>query len=206
MFDTRLRAIIDPPLNLMARRLAASGLTANQLSLFGLALALCAGAAVVAGVFWLALILILLNRLADGLDGSLARVSGATELGGFYDIVFDFLFYGLVPLAFALYAPQDNALPAALLLASFYANGATFLAFAAIAARTGRQTSAQGQKTIYYFAGVAEGAETIAVFCAMCVFPGAFGVIATLFAVVCFVSAAARIVMVRQLLSQEGDG
>ncbi|MEO1103141.1 MAG: CDP-alcohol phosphatidyltransferase family protein [Pseudomonadota bacterium] len=203
MFDSRLRPLIDPPLNRIAGWLAHTGLPANALTAAGLAVGLLAAAAIVAGWFWLALILIALNRLADGLDGPLARRNGASALGGYYDIVFDFLFYGAVPLAFALHDPAANALAAATLLASFYANGATFLAFSAVAANTGRKTEAQGKKAIYYFAGLTEGAETIIVFLAFCLFPAWFAVVAFVFAALCFISAAARIVMVRALLTEE---
>lgn len=208
MFDSRLRPLIDPPLNAAARRIARTGLHPDTLTFAGLALGLLAALAIVFGLFTLALVLLLLNRLADGLDGPLARLRAPTgsDLGGYYDIVFDFLFYGAIPLAFALHAPAENALAAALLLASFYANGATFLAFAALAARTGRTTSVQGNKAIYYFAGLTEGAETIATFLAMCLWPSAFAPIATVFAVLCFISAAARIVMVRALLRQPTAG
>lgn len=204
VFDTRLRPLIDPPLDAAARRLARTGLSANALSATGLALGLAAALAIALGAFALAAVLVVLNRLADGLDGPLARARGRqSDLGGYYDIVFDFLFYGAVPLAFAFHDPAANALPAAVLLASFYANGATFLAFAALASRTGRTTAVQGKKAIYYFAGLAEGAETVAVFLAMCLWPSRFGLIASLFAALTFVSAGARILMVRALLARQ---
>ena len=201
MFDSRLRPLIDPPLDRAAAILARAGLSADALTVAGLVAGLAAGRAIVAGIFWLAVVLVALNRLADGLDGPLARAAGGgTDLGGYYDIVFDFLFYGAIPLAFALHDPERNALAAAVLLASFYANGATFLAFAALAARTARTTTVQGRKAIYYLAGLAEGAETIAVFLAMCLWPYHFRAIALAFAGLCFLSAAARIIMVRAML------
>ena len=200
MFDSRLRPLIDGPLNVLADVLHRAGVPANSLTILGLVLGLGAAGAIVAGWFGAALALVALNRLADGVDGPLARKRGATDLGGYYDIVFDFLFYGAVPLAFALHDPAANALAGAVLLASFYANGATFLAFAAVAAKQGRTTEAQGKKSIYYFAGLAEGAETILVFVLMCAWPAAFSVLAFAFAALCFVSAGARILMVRDLL------
>ncbi|MEM6761627.1 MAG: CDP-alcohol phosphatidyltransferase family protein [Pseudomonadota bacterium] len=92
MFDTKLRPVIDPPLNRAAALVAVTGLSANQMTSIGLALGLLAAACVVVGWFWTALLLIVLNRLADGLDGPLARLQGSTVLGGYLDIVFDFLF------------------------------------------------------------------------------------------------------------------
>ncbi|MCF3933641.1 CDP-alcohol phosphatidyltransferase family protein [Acuticoccus sp. M5D2P5] len=203
MFDSQLRPLIDPPLDRLARRAIRFGLSADQVTFAGLLVGLAAAFAIGAGIFWLALLLILLNRLADGLDGAIARRTEATDRGAYFDIVFDFLFYGAVPLAFAFHDPIAYALPAAILLASFYANGATFLGFSAIAAKRGITTAVQGRKGIYYFAGIAEGAETIGVFVAMTIFPAFFSPIALAFAIVCFVSAAARIVLVWALLGED---
>ncbi|MGQ7148234.1 CDP-alcohol phosphatidyltransferase family protein, partial [Escherichia sp. SS-MK2] len=56
------------------------------------------------GWYLAALVVILLNRLLDGLDGALARRRGLTDAGGFLDISLDFLFYALVPFGFILAA------------------------------------------------------------------------------------------------------
>lgn len=204
MLDTRLRPLIDPPLNWTARRLRGLPLTADAVSLGGLALGLIAFLAIVVGWFGLALLAIVLNRLADGLDGAIARQHGPTRRGGYVDIVFDFFFYAAVPLAFALHDPGRNALAAAVLLASFYANGATFLAFSAVAAELKLTTEAQGRKSIYYLAGLAEGFETIVVFCLMVLVPAAFVWLAFAFAALCFVSAGARVFAVWRQLDPAG--
>ena len=62
--------------------------------------------------------LLLLNRLLDGLDGAVARAAGSTDLGGFLDITMDFLVYSAIPFAFVLKDP-GNALAAAFLIFSF---------------------------------------------------------------------------------------
>jgi hypothetical protein len=62
-------------------------------------------------------------------------------------------------------------------------------------------TADQGEKSIYYLAGLAEGFETVAFMVAVCLFPNAFPLLATVFAVLCGVSAAARVVMGWKLLS-----
>ena len=136
-----------------------------------------------------------MNRLADGLDGAVARVNGWTDLGGYLDITLDFFFYGAVPFAFAVLAPEANALAAAALLLSFYANGASFLAFAIMAEKHGLETDRQGSKSLYYLGGLAEGAETIGVFVVMCLWPAGFAALAWTFAAVCIVSAGARILI-----------
>lgn len=201
MFDTALRRVIDMPLNLCGRALARTGVTANAVTIFGLFAGLGAAVAIAFGAIRTGLVLIVVNRLADGLDGAVARATKRTELGGYMDIVFDFLFYGAIPLAFAVADPAANALAGAILLASFYANGAAFLTFAIMAEKRGIETSAQGLKSLYYLGGLAEGFETIAVFIAFCLLPEHFAVIALAFAAICFVSAAARIVFSIRALS-----
>jgi phosphatidylglycerophosphate synthase len=175
-----------------AQALAARGVGADQVTLVGFALGLLALPALWAGLWPLALVLILLNRLADGLDGAIARIVGPTDRGAFLDIALDFLFYALVPLGFALADPARNALPAAVLIAAFVGTGSSFLAFASIAAKRGLQAGAYPAKGIYYLGGLTEGAETIAVFVAMCLWPAAFPALALLFAAACLLTTLSR--------------
>ncbi|WP_425088293.1 CDP-alcohol phosphatidyltransferase family protein [Stappia sp.] len=200
MFDARLRPLIDPPLNAAGRRLAARGVSPDAVTLTGFGLGLGAALAIALGAPLVAFVLIALNRLADGLDGAVARASRKSDRGGYLDIVLDFFFYGTVPFAFAALDPDANALAAAALLLSFYMNGASFLGFSVMAEKRGITTDIQGQKSLYYLGGLAEGAETIAVFLAMCLWPQAFPVLAWGFAAICLVSALARVVLVARML------
>lgn len=193
MFDARLRPLIDPPLARAGAVLAARGVSADQVTVAGFLIGLAGAVAIALGATGIGLGLVLLNRIADGLDGAVARIVGKTDRGGYLDITLDFAFYGIVPLAFAAANPAANALPAAALIASFYMNGAAFLAFAIMAEKRGLKTNAQGTKSLYYVAGIAEGAETIAVFTAMCLLPSWFPVIAGAFAAITALSAVARI-------------
>ena len=185
MFDARLqpwlRRAFDPP----AARLAAAGVSADAVTLAGFALGVAAAGALALSAFNTALALILANRLGDGLDGALARRLGVTERGAFLDIALDFVFYALVPLGFALSDPPRNALPAAALLAAFIGTGSSFLAFAALAAGRGLKAPAFPAKGLYYLGGLTEGAETLAVFVAMCLWPAAFPALAWIFAALC---------------------
>ncbi|MDD8024676.1 MAG: CDP-alcohol phosphatidyltransferase family protein [Paracoccaceae bacterium] len=182
------RAILAAP----AQALVARGVRADQVTLAGFALGVLALPALWAGQWTLALALIVLNRLADGLDGAIARIVGPTDRGAFLDIALDFLFYALVPLGFALADPARNALPAAVLIAAFVGTGSSFLAFASIAAKRGLQAGAYPAKGIYYLGGLTEGAETIAIFVAMCLWPVAFPALALLFAAACLLTTLTR--------------
>ena len=200
MFDAKLRPFINPPLNALGKALSKKGLTANAVTTIGLVLGLISALCVALGAYGIALVFLLLNRLADGVDGAIARAAGSTNLGGFYDIVFDFIFYGAIPLAFAIVNPQQNALAASALLFSFYFNGTAFLAFATLAGKLNIQTSLRGTKSFYYLGGLAEGFETISVFIAFCLFPHMFATLAWGFAGICTVSAISRIFMVRHMV------
>lgn len=191
MIDARLQPLIRAALTPAAQALARRGVHADQVSLAGFVLGALALPALAIGAFGLALILIALNRLADGLDGTLARIGRPTDRGAFLDIALDFVFYALIPLGFALHAPQ-NALPAALLVASFIGTGSSFLAFATVAAKRGQTATAFPQKGIYYLGGLTEGAETIALFTAFCLWPGAFPTLALIFAAACGVTTLLR--------------
>jgi len=191
MLDAAARRFIDPPLNVGARHLAAAGASANAITLGGFLLGMAALPLLAEGRFGAALLVILLNRLGDGLDGAVARIRGPTERGAYLDILCDFLFYGAVVFGFALAAPQ-NRLPGAFLLFSFIGTGSSFLAFAIFAARRGWKTDRRGRKSIYYLGGLTEGGETIALFTALCLFPGAFPALAWLFGSACWLTTLGR--------------
>lgn len=198
MFDALLRRVIDPPLNRVGAELARAGMSANTLTATGFVIGICAVPALAAGLTGVALLCIALNRILDGLDGPVARHRGATDLGGYLDIVADFIFYSAVPFGLALADPQSNALPAAFLIFSFVASGSTFLAFAAVAAKRGIMTQAQGKKSLYYLGGLMEGTETILFLLFIAAFPQYFAQAAWIFGALCWISAAGRVAIAVQ--------
>jgi phosphatidylglycerophosphate synthase len=123
-----------------------------------------------------------------------ARATTPTDRGGFLDITLDFLFYAAIPLAFALADPAANALPAAVLLASFIGTGSSFLAFAIVAAQRGLTSTALPDKSFYFLGGLTEATETLVAFVAMCLWPSWFPQIAYGFAALCALTTALRIV------------
>lgn len=185
-----------------ARWLAGRGLRADQVTLAGFAVGVLALPALALEAYGVALGCIVLNRLADGLDGAIARETGPTDRGAFLDIALDFLFYALVPLGFALADPGANALAAAVLIAAFVGTGSSFLAFASIAAKRGMSSAAYPAKGVYYLGGLTEGAETIAVFVLACLWPAGFAPLAYVFAAACGVTMVSRWVMGWRLFSE----
>jgi phosphatidylglycerophosphate synthase len=200
MLDARLRRLIDPPLDRLCGPLARYGLSANLATLVGFAVGLAAMAAIAREAYGLGLSLLLLNRLLDGLDGALARRHGITDLGGFLDIVGDFIVYAGVPLAFALADPGANALAAAFLIFSFIGTGTSFLAFAIMAAKRGITTELRGRKSLYYLGGLTEGTETILAFVLACLWPAWFPLIAWVFGGLCWLTTATRVAVAWQTL------
>ena len=198
MFDATLRRLIDPPLNRAGRWLALRGVTANAMTLAGLAVGLLMAALLAAGFGALALVPLALGRLADGLDGAIARATSRTDFGGYLDVTCDFLFYGAVPLAFVIRDPSSNGLAAAFLLVSFYVNGASFLGYAILAEKRGIETRAQGEKSLYFSAGLLEGTETIAFFALLCIVPAAFAPLAVVFGALCLATALVRVMRARR--------
>jgi phosphatidylglycerophosphate synthase len=199
MLDGMMRGVIDPPLNRGGRWLAARGASANAVTLAGLGLGLAAAALLAFGASGLPVALMLLaSRVADGLDGAVARANGRTDFGGYLDIVADFAFYGAIPLAFVIRDPALNGAAGAFLLFSFYVNGATFLGYAVLAAKRGMQTASRGEKSLYFTAGLLEGTETILFMLLIAVWPLVFVPGAWLFGALCLVTAVARMVLAWQ--------
>lgn len=200
MLDGLMREVIDTPLNQGGRWLASRGASANAVTLVGLGFGLVAAALVAAG--WSGLLValpLLANRLADGLDGAVARARGKSDFGGYLDIACDFAFYGAIPLAFVLADPAANGAAGAFLLASFYVNGATFLGFAIMAEKRGLTTGSRGEKSLYFTAGLMEGTETILIFLVMVLWPLLFVPLAWVFGALCLVTALARVALARRV-------
>jgi phosphatidylglycerophosphate synthase len=193
MLDRVLLRVARPPLQWGARRLAAAGVGADTVTLVGFAFGVAAMAAIALAQPLLGLAGIVMSRVADGLDGELARASAPTDRGAFLDITLDFLFYAGVPLAFALADPAANALPAAVLLAAFVGTGSSFLAFAVLAERRGLKSTGYPSKGFFYLGGLTEGTETIACFALMCFVPQHFAWWAYGFAALCALTIATRL-------------
>jgi phosphatidylglycerophosphate synthase len=204
MIDPLLNKILRPSLALAAKPLIGLGISANQVTIFGFFLGILAVPVIIAEQFNLALVLILLNRVCDGLDGAVARQTRTTDAGGFLDISLDFIFYSAIVFAFIFSYPEQNAIAGSLLMLSFTATGSCFLAFAIMASKYNIDNPQYPNKSMHYMGGLAEGFETIVVLCLFCLFPESFVPIALIYALACSITAGVRIVTGFQTLNRLG--
>ncbi len=192
MLDATLRPWLDRCLNPIAAGLAKRGVGANSITVAGFVVGIAGAVALGLQAYGWALGLILCSRMMDGLDGAVARQSRPTDLGGYLDIVLDFIFYSAVVFGFAIGQPEQ-AVSAAFLIFSFVGTGSSFLAFAIFAAKYGLETRLRGNKSLYYLGGLTEGTETLAVLCAFCVWPSQFALLAWIFGAACWLTTVTRI-------------
>lgn len=194
MLDRAALALLQPALQAIGRALVRAGVGADALTFTAFAFGIAAALAIVLQKPLLGLVLMLVGRTLDGLDGTVARLTQPTDRGAFLDITLDFLFYASIPLAFAVADPAANALPAAVLLAAFIGTGSSFLAFSALAGKRGLSSAAYPGKGLYYLGGLTEGTETLLCFVAMCLWPAAFPLMAYVFSALCLLTIGSRLV------------
>ncbi len=193
MLDRLLLPLLSRPLAAMARALHRQRIHADTVTLSAFACGLLAALAISQHWFLSGLALILLSRLLDGLDGTLARLTTPTDRGAFLDISLDFLFYSSIPFAFALAAPESNALAGAALIFAFVGTGTSFLAFAVMAEKRRIHSTTYPNKGFYYLGGLTEASETLTCFALMCIFPAYFPLLAWGFAALCALTTLSRL-------------
>jgi phosphatidylglycerophosphate synthase len=198
VLDRRARAIVARPLERAARRLAGAGVSAGTVTAVGFALGVGACVAAATELWLVALGLWLANRLADGLDGPIARLRGASAAGGFADIMVDFTVYGGFVLAVAIARPEARLACVALFFA-YYVSGVAFLAWSATAEQLRRDRP--DERSLHFVGGLAEGAETIAAYALFCLLPERAELIAWVFAALVAVTAIQRVAFVHGALS-----
>jgi phosphatidylserine synthase len=225
MFD-RMGRRLAAPLALRAAQRIPQRITPLAITGFGLmagvvcAISASQGWIVVSFAFWI------INRLADGLDGALARLrahdpkassptqpealtsaestnQGSTgEQGGYFDLMADFVTYAIVPVGIAWHVnTRAGWISLAVLLAVFYVNAASWTVLSAIQEKRGFGASANGERTsITMPTTIVEGTETILAYAAFLLFPASAQLSFTVFAVLVALSALQRMVWAKQNL------
>jgi phosphatidylserine synthase len=196
VLDATMRPLVAPALQALAVRVDRPAVTPDRVTLLGLVLGLGSAAAAASALWVPALVLWLLSRVADGLDGVLARRrAGAGEppsaAGGYLDITADFLVYGTTVAGVGI-GWGGSLEPFVAVLVAYYLNGATFLAFSSLAERTGRRLD--DGRSLSFLGGLAEGTETVVVHSLWLLLPGHAGMIAWVWAAVVGISGLQRMV------------
>ena len=194
MFDRQIQKHTQRPLQYIAK-LFLKFISPNHMTLIGFSFGVLMCLSIIIDQYLIAIIFLFLNRLSDGLDGVMARLQTPTPLGGYLDIVLDFLIYGGFVLSFGI-TEQNNTLLSMVLLFCYIGTGSTFLAKAAILpSLTNQNLNEEIPKSFHYAVGLVEGTETI-VFMVLCLlFPNMFIYFSFIFIILCLITIVFRIIV-----------
>ena len=198
MFDRHLQKLTQKPLSFFAK-IILKYISANQITIIGFIFGLMMSLFIYLELFFLAIFFLILNRICDGLDGVMARLTVPTYLGAYLDIVLDFIFYSAFILIFGL-LDTNNIIISCLLLFSYICTGTTFLAQAIIQPKLDLVQKDESididiPKSFYYSAGLIEGTETILFMILCLLFPNLYFFFGLIFAILCLLTALSRIII-----------
>ena len=203
MLDGRLRPTKDRLLDPVTRS-PLGHVPPLALSAASLVLAIGAAAAAWQQLAVLAVVAWLLSRLADGLDGAVARRGGrASDRGGLVDIVSDTIGYAVIPLGIAAGIDTRTAwITVAVLLATFYVNAVSWTYLAALLEKRAQGATATGSSTSTVMPrGLIEGTETIVFFTVALAWPSGAPTVLGVMAVAVVVTIAERSWWARTVLA-----
>ncbi len=198
MFDRQIQNFTQKPLIIIAK-LFLKFLKPNQMTILGFILGFFMCILIFFQFYFAALALLLLNRFCDGLDGTMARLTTPTPLGGYLDIVSDFTIYSGFVLAFGFSNSTYTTL-SMILLFLYIGTGTTFLAKAAIQTQLDKISETNDAveglpKSFHYTSGLVEGTETI-IFMVLCLlFPNFFIFISIIFGILCLITFISRVIV-----------
>ncbi len=198
MLDARARNLYRPTVDRLAARVARRGIGAPTVTAAGLAAGVGCCIAAALAQWPLALVLWLVNRLLDGLDGAVARRTRPTDLGGMLDFLADFVVYGGFVVGVAIAIP-DARVACTVLLAAYLLNNVALLSFASLIEK--RRLTLGDERSLRFTAGLAEGTETAIAYVAICLLPAHAGTIAWVFATMVMVTVGQRVALAVRTLS-----
>ena len=202
MLDSPVRARLAPLLDRVAQGLVRLRIGPMTLTLLGLALAVAAATAAAFAAWNWALVLWLVSRIPDGLDGPVARLCGRdSAFGGWADLTADQTAYGAFVVGCAIGQP-DARVACIVLVFTYYLNGGSLLAYSAAAERV--QAERPDERTFHFTRGLAEGTETIAAHALMALFPAHLATVAWVFAGMVVVTLLQRLCLAWKVLGDLG--
>ena len=190
MLDKYFSNHLYPILIIVAKLFIKFGFKANHITILGLIFSFLSFLLVIDHQYIFGLVVFLISRLMDGIDGIIANNTTKTDFGGFLDIVCDLISYSIIPLAFIL-TNNSNAIFGSILLASFFGTSSTFLAIAIFESK--RKFSLNSNKSFYHVGGIVGSTQTIVFLSLMFVFPKYFNEIALIFSILCMAGTLERI-------------
>lgn len=174
------------------------GITPHALTWLGFAFALAAAAAVALGHAGVAIGLWWVGRLADGLDGPLARTTGRQSLFGAYlDIVLDMLSYSVMILGFAALHPDWT--PAWAVILVLYV-GCITSALALGQGEAQAKRAGRDNRGLRLGAGLAEGGETGVAYSLFLLLPESLGLLVPLWIGILALTIVARTLLAKRIL------
>ncbi len=193
MRDATLRQKKDDVMVPLARHLFGS-VHPNVISFIAMSVGVITIVAILNQLYVIGLVLWLLNRVLDGLDGVIARVHDKqSDFGGYLDLLLDFVVYLAIPIAFLWVMPtQVNLWAGIALLAAYVINLLSWNSLSALLEK--RQYQSEGRLTsIEMPSGLIEGLETIIFYCLFFLVPSYLAILFVTMAVLVFFTAGQRV-------------
>jgi hypothetical protein len=191
MLDAMLQAGLGGPLSALSRRLAARGVGGEAVLVAGFAAGLAAAVLAASGVTWVALALLLVNRLCGALEKGMDGPGAGGPFAFYLATTLELVFWGAFVLAFAFTEP-GTARAAAFLLFALMTLGGSALAFALAGVRRGLAADVPSASLPGFFARLVEQSEVTLAFALICLLPGYFAAIAVLLAFAALATAIGR--------------
>ena len=194
MRDLALRAKKDELMVPLAARLFGS-VHPNVVSVIAMVVGLASAAVVVNEQYMLGLLLWVVNRILDGLDGVIARVHHKqSDFGGYLDLMLDFIVYLAIPVAFVVATPVPIVTWGAIALLSAYV--INLLSWSALSSLLEKRRNGTSDRltSLEMPTGLIEGAETILVYSLFFLLPEYVGLLFFVFAGLVLFTAGQRVV------------
>lgn len=198
MLDRRVRTLSRPLLDRVGGLLSRRGVRAATVTGAGWIFGVVACVAIGLRFWVLALVAWLLNRVLDGIDGAVARREGATDRGGYLDLMADFSIYSGFVVAVAVAVPTAR-LASVVLLFTYYLSGAALLAASGLLDRAG--CARRDERSIRFLGGLAEGVETTIAYVLIIMLTSHAALIEWVFAAMVLVTAIQRVIWASRVLA-----
>lgn len=169
-------------LDLWAMWLIKHRVSADMVTFAGIGFALLGLNFLALSQFFAAFICLLLNRLADIMDGRIARRVKITRFGVFLDIFADYTSYALFIWGFILAAPEYNGGAGAFLLTTLAVSAAALLGFSSVSGLNFRKLNRSVLSLCAW--GTLQNIDHFTALILMCLMPRYFVVLAILFGLI----------------------